>query len=94
MKKKLYERTVRMRELQVSVYNLKQEKRDMQNSIDAYKKTIEDHEKEIRRLQDIVYNVTSINLKPGFGFDGGNKLSVPKYKGYDNYMLNIEKEKQ
>ena len=28
MRKKLYERTVRMRELQVKVYNLKQEKKD------------------------------------------------------------------
>lgn len=33
-------------------------------------------------MQDIVYDVTTLNIKPNFAM-GSNKLSVPKYKNYD-----------
>jgi len=64
MKKKLYERTVRMRELQVNVYNLKQEKKDHMQRIKDLEDMNEKKDKELRRMQDIVYDVTTLNIKP------------------------------
>ena len=82
MRKKLYERTVRMRELQVKVYNLKKQKADHLFKLKEQTEALETREKEIRRLQDIVYDVTTLGLKPQFQM-GSNKLSVPKFKNYD-----------
>jgi len=86
MRKKLYERTVRMRELQVKVYNLKQTKNDQLLKIKDLETKLEEREKEIRRLQDVVYDITTLNLKPSFGI-GSNKMSVPKYKNYDQFLV-------
>eukprot|EP00347_Sterkiella_histriomuscorum_P005955 403354619 len=93
MRKKLYERTVHMRELQVKVYNYKQEKKDFIMRLKNLEEKIEEREKEIRRMQDIVYDVTTLNIKPNFAL-GTNKLSVPKFKNYDQYMITQQKEIQ
>lgn len=50
MRKKLYERTVRMRELQVTVYNFKNENKDLREKVAVLEKQTEDKDKEIRRM--------------------------------------------
>ena len=50
MRKKLYERTVHMRELQVKVYNFKQEKKDFIMRLKNLEEKVEEREKEIRRM--------------------------------------------
>ena len=64
MKKKLQERTARMRGLQVTVYELKQQHRDHLAKIKELEIDLEGKNKEIKRLQDIVYSVATLDLKP------------------------------
>lgn len=50
MKKKLQERTSRMRELQVTVYDLKQQHRDHLEKIKSMEQDLEEKNKELKRL--------------------------------------------
>jgi hypothetical protein len=74
------------------VYNLKQEKKDHLKKIKELEEEMETKDKELRRMRDIVYDVTTMNIKPNFGL--GNRLNVPKYKNYEQHLLNEKKEKE
>ena len=72
---------MRVRELEVTGYNLKEEIKDLKDSNKEMDEKIDERDKEIRRLKDIVYSATTMDLKPQFG--DGNNLKVPRYANYD-----------
>jgi predicted RNase H-like nuclease (RuvC/YqgF family) len=84
MKKKLTDRTMRMRELEVKVYDLNQTNKDLSSQLNGKEHRILELEKEVRRLHDIVYTVATTDLKPQFG--EGNRLAVPNYKNQETYQ--------